>query len=424
MYQITTLDNGLKIITREHKDALTCYLKVNVLAGSYFSPPGKEGLSHFLEHMIMNGTKTYPRSVELHQAFERLGGSVNAVTGKTSAAYFTKVREESWEEAAKLLFSLVSKPLLDEKELGAEKKIIAEEIARSEDTLARKVYDSLMKAMFQENSLSQPGLGYVNTINSFTISNVKDFYRKRYRPQNTVIYAAGKLSHEKLVGLVHDLFPENNTPGKRLSVLKLKLPKTSGPAVSVVKDPAKQARLIFAFPFLVEDENDYIMLNMLAFIMRGGKRLRHRLREKEHLAYDVDSRLLSNGNLQVFYVYGGFNYKKADLALKAICEELSKLKEESVSGEELDLAKKRMESRLLFKLERPSGWGSFASGVDSVLGKPLSIEEYKKLIEQINPEDINGLARELFVPEKSFLAVSHKPSSKEEFESILREGLS
>src|SRR3989304_2745453 len=126
MFSTTILKNGVKVISHEHKDSRTAYIEVRVKAGSKYCPPGKEGLAHFLEHMVMNGSKKYPGPLLMHREIDEIGGSINAVTSKERVEYFVKVARDDLEKGLDVLLSLVSDPLLDEKELMGEKKIVLE----------------------------------------------------------------------------------------------------------------------------------------------------------------------------------------------------------------------------------------------------------------------------------------------------------
>lgn len=423
MFKITTLDNGLKVVTYEHRDALTCSLEVNVLSGSYFSPIGKEGLSHFLEHMIMNGTENYPSPAKIYQSFERIGGMLSASTGKIEARYKVKVRGDNWEKAAQLLFSLLSDPLLNEREIAGEKKIIAEEIARSKDNLGIKVYNELMQLAFKDNTLLHEVLGYVETINSFDIRGIKSFYEDRYKPQNTVIYSAGRLSHNQVVNIAREVFPGRKDGGINLGILDLKVfPKLPGPKASVLNDPANQAKALLFFPSIASGEEEFIKINALSYILQ--KDLKSRIREKENMAYDIRSGIFSYGNLHLMYVDGGLNYEKIREALTDICEELKKIRESGLDEEKLELVKINMESDLLFDLERPGGWISFAAEFDRAFGNPINVEEYLKYVKRISVEDIRELAKKIFVSKNAYLAVSHREVISKELEDILQRGLS
>ena len=117
MFSKTTLKNGIKVISHEHKDSRAAYIEVRVKAGSKYCPPGKEGLTHFLEHMIMNGSSNYPGGTQVKRTVGNFGGKINASTGPESFGFWIKFAKEDLDKAGDVIFSIITKPLLAKEEM-------------------------------------------------------------------------------------------------------------------------------------------------------------------------------------------------------------------------------------------------------------------------------------------------------------------
>src|SRR3990170_1270015 len=126
MFSKTTLKNGIKVISHEHKDSRAAYIEVRVKAGSKYCPPGKEGLTHFLEHMIMNGSSNYPGGTQVKRTVGNFGGKINASTGPESFGFWIKFAKEDLDKAGDVIFSIITKPLLAKEEIEGERKVILE----------------------------------------------------------------------------------------------------------------------------------------------------------------------------------------------------------------------------------------------------------------------------------------------------------
>src|SRR6266540_2700561 len=107
-----TLPNGLRLVAVEmphlHSAEIAFYLKV----GGRNYPAGKAGISHFLEHMLFRGTKEHAGTLELENAFEAIGGSVNAATDEESTCYFSRIHPSQVSEGIKLFSSMLLRPTL------------------------------------------------------------------------------------------------------------------------------------------------------------------------------------------------------------------------------------------------------------------------------------------------------------------------
>ncbi|GMR19117.1 MAG: pitrilysin family protein [Patescibacteria group bacterium] len=422
MYQITTLDNGLKIITYKQPGVSSVYVDIKVAAGSKYCPKGKEGLPHFVEHMVMNGTKNYPSGLDVTRVIQNLGGKINASVWKESVDYWVKVLHKDLEKAAEVLFPLVVSPLLLEKELVGERKIILEEIARAQDSLGRKVSDALFKLVFDGHPLSHPGLGYPETLARIEHSDITSFVPKFYVPGNMVITAVGDVPHGRFIDLVKDYFSViRNRPVPAYSRFEY---RPSGPRAVVLPEESKQASLILSFPSSPQTLHAHMVERFLVVLLFSRDRLAARLREKENLAYSVGMRHFRIKDLFLPSVVGGFSYSEVGRSVSIICEELSRLKESKVPSAEFRKIKKLMEVDLLFDLEAPEGWAKFIMNWDHFLGKPVEPNEFLEGLARVSVDDLRTLAQKIFVPENSYLSVSHRSITSKELEDTILKGLS
>uniref|UniRef100_A0A831Z1J6 Insulinase family protein n=1 Tax=candidate division WWE3 bacterium TaxID=2053526 RepID=A0A831Z1J6_UNCKA len=422
MFSTTTLGNGLKIITHEQPGVESVYIDIEVSAGSKYCPSGKEGLAHFVEHMIMNGTKDYPSGLDLSRAIQNLGGKLNATTWKESVNYWVKVLYKDLDKAAEIFFPLVISPLLSENEFAGERKIILEEIARAQDRLERKVSDSLFKIVFGNHPLAHPGLGYPETLARIKHADITSFVSEFYVPGNIVISASGKAPHERFVELVKSYFSDiKNRLAPSYTGFEY---HQSGPRAVVLAEESKQASLILSFPNSPQKLHDHMVERVLVSILMSRERLSERLREKEHLAYEVGMRSFRLRDLSLPSVFGGFTYSEVAKSVSIICEELKRFKDDGVPTEELEKIKKVVEVSLLFDLESPGKWSEFILDWNHFLGDPIEPEKFLNELEKVSADEIRELSQKIFVPENAYLSVSHKNVTAKELEDILRAGLS
>lgn len=422
MFSTTILKNGTKIISHEHKGSRTAYIEVRVKAGSKYCPSGKEGLAHFLEHMIMNGSSKYPSGTHVKRAVGNFGGKINASTGTESLSIWIKFAREDLTKAGDIIFSIVTDPLLAKEELEGERNIILEEIARTQDSLKGKISDALYSLIFSGHSLSHPIGGYPKTVETIAWEDITPFFKIHFVPSNMTVVSSGGIEHKEFVRLAERYFSRlEKRPVPTYQIFKPNLP---GPKAIVLNEPSNQARVMIGF-VLESGKNlqDFVLTDALNGILNSPDRLRDRLRERENLVYDVSAHRDNYEDVSIVSVEGGFNYDRADYAVGVVCEELRLLKEKPVGKEELARLIKKVEVSLLFDLEDPETWANFAFRWDRLLGITLTPDEYLQKLNKVSPPDLQNLARRIFVPEKAFLSVSHRNIKSEKFEKIISEKL-
>ena len=163
-----TLSNGLRMVAVEMPHLHSAEIAVYIKAGGRDDPPGKAGLSHFLEHMLFRGTRDFPTSLELETAFEAIGGSVNAATDEESTCYFSRVHPDYVAQGIRLFSSMLLRPTLPGMEI--EKRIITEEALEDINERGEEIntHNLASRLLWPGHPLGTPTIGYLETIENFT----------------------------------------------------------------------------------------------------------------------------------------------------------------------------------------------------------------------------------------------------------------
>src|SRR5690606_38019111 len=166
-----------------------------VKAGSRYEETEMNGISHFLEHMFFKGT-TSRNAREIAEAFDRIGGQVNAFTSKEYTCYYAKVLDEKAEYALDILSDMFFNSEFKEEELKKERKVVLEEIKMYEDAPDDIVHDLLSSASYGEHSLAYPILGTEDTLLTFDRNTLESYRNNYYTPDNIVISVVGNVSND------------------------------------------------------------------------------------------------------------------------------------------------------------------------------------------------------------------------------------
>lgn len=363
--------------------------------GSRDEPDDLAGTSHFLEHLLFKGTPTRTAK-DIADAFDAVGGDVNAFTGKEYTCYYSRVLDQDVTMSLDVLSDMVTNSTLDRGELESERKVILEEIAMHEDAPDELVHDLFYRSLWSDHPLGRPVLGYNSTISDVDRDQVAEYWHDRYSPSNCVVAAAGNIDHDWLVGRVGEIFPESF--GRR--TLRSGEAPQSAPGINVHRRPTEQAHIIVGTPALHRGHEDRHALGLLDTVLGGGmsSRLFQEVREKRGLAYSVYSYRAMFADAGTFSVYVGTTPQNADTVLEIVRSEFESIVTDGITEAEFERAKGHLKGSLVLSSEDPGSRMTRLGKQQLTNGEILSIDELIERIDLIEMDDIRRVAETVLGP--------------------------
>ena len=402
---ILQLDDGLTIIAEE-LPVEAVNLNVWFQVGSAVEPDKINGMAHFLEHMMFKGTPNV-KPGEFDRIVEQRGGVMNAATSQDYTHYYITTAPQHFAELAPLQLELVSNPSLPEDEFIREKKVVLEEIRRSEDNTMRRTYARAMETCYQSLPYRRPVLGPASVIADVTPEQMREFHRQWYNPKTMTVSVVGNLPVETLMETVTDAWktiaPQCYTP----LPTEVSFPSPEAPFSEVVRqeytDPQlQQARLVMLWrvPGLNDLKETY-PLDVIAAILGQGKvsRLFRQLREEEQLVSAIGANNSSQKLQGNFSVSARLPVENLDKVETAIKEQIQRLQNEKVSLSELNRIQKKVANRYVFGNEKPSDRANLYGYYFSQLGDLKPAFNYVEMIRHLTPEDIQTAAQRYLSPD-------------------------
>jgi predicted Zn-dependent peptidase len=395
----TTLPNGLLVLTEQMPHVRSVSMGVWIDSGSRDEAPAVNGISHFVEHMVFKGTTT--RSAQqFAREVDTIGGNLDAFTGKETICFNIKVLDTNVEPALDLLSDLVLHPTFTPEDLAREQGVILEEIKMDEDNPDYLVHEIFTQNFWKGDALGRPILGTAKTVSSFNQQIVFDDYNRRFTPRNLVFSAAGNLDHDRFVAQVARYFEtlaaDSSDPAARPAA------PTTNPHITLKsKKSLEQVQFCLGVPAPhVAAENRYAVY-LLNTMLGGGmsSRLFQTIREERGLAYSIYSEISPFRDTGSLCVYAGASIDKTPEVLQLTLAELARLKEKIVPDSELKRAKEQLKSNMVLGLETSSSRMSSLARQQMYYGRFFSLDDLVAQIEQVTPDDIQALARDLFRPE-------------------------
>jgi predicted Zn-dependent peptidase len=369
-----------------------------VKVGSRDESQQQAGISHFLEHLLFKGTDRFS-SREIDEAFDAMGAEVNAGTGKETTSVYSRFLDHNLERAFDVMQDMVLRPAYPD--IDSERQVVIEEIAMYEDEPSDKVHDVLSGAIYGDHPLGRPVIGKADVVGSVPVPQIAEYHDIRYVPDNIVVAAAGSLDHDRLVELVTGALDGGHASGNG-APHGASAPPLAAPQVRFHAKETEQYHLCLGGPGIPRGDDRRFALRVLDTILGGStsSRLFQEVREKRGLAYAVFSYISHYADTGQVALYVGTRPDNVAEAMQVIGEELRRLVEEGVGDEELARARENAKGRTVLSMESTSTRMN-RLGSSLLMGVPLlSVDEVLAAFDAVTEDDVTGLARELFAPDR------------------------
>ena len=387
-YHLTTLPNGFRIASERDEGNHSAAFAIAVDVGARHEEVNEGGLSHMLEHMAFKGTAKM-NARDIAEAFDLMGGNVNAYTSHEHTVYYAKVLKEYAADALRLLCEIVAGSTFDESELERERQVILQEIAMHHDTPDDLVFDLYQEMAFAGQPLARSILGKPERVATFSRDDLISYTRKHYQPQRMVLAAAGCVNHAETLAIASDFFAQ-----QKASDLQHKPQQATykGGEKTLEKD-LEQVQLVLGFPGLASPHPDYYALQVFSTILGGGmsSRLFQEIRERRGLAYSVSSFASGYQDVGVLGIYAGTTVEHLPELTGALKDVLASMKN-GVSDAELLRAKNQLKAGTVMTRENCGSVAEWIARHLHVYGEYRTVDTLVAEIEAVTKDDMIRMA--------------------------------
>ncbi|MCX6766634.1 MAG: pitrilysin family protein [Candidatus Moranbacteria bacterium] len=401
-FKKTTFKNGLRLITAPMKDTNTVTVIVAVAAGSKYESKKINGLSHFMEHMFFKGTKKRPKTKDIAEALDAVGGEFNAYTSTESTAYYAKVDKEHISLAIDVVSDIFLNSKIDAKEIEKERGVILQEINMYEDNPMMSVQEEFENLLYGDQPAGWKVIGTKENIAGVGRKDFVDYREKFYNAKNTVVCVVGnfgEMGEARVAGEIGKIFArlQKGEVNKKQKTAE----KQSKPELKIKHKKTDQAHLVLGFRGYNMFNPDRFALTLLANILGGtmSSRLFLSVRERQGLAYYISASDDESTDCGYFSVRAGVDTdkKKIEKTVKTIVSEIKKMRARGVSEKELQKAKDNFRGKMALTLESSDDVASYLAGQELSRREIKKPEEILRQIDKVKRDDILRVAREIFV---------------------------
>jgi predicted Zn-dependent peptidase len=409
--RVTTLANGLRVATDRMDSVETVSLGIWAGVGTRHEILEHNGVAHLLEHMAFKGTRRRS-ALAIAEEIESVGGLLNAYTGREQTAYYAKMLADDMPLAIDVLSDILQNSVYDEAELERERAVVLQEIGQAEDTPDDIVFDRFQETAFPGQSMGWPVLGRAEIVRDLPRDVVAGYLESRYRPEQMVVAASGKIDHGQLVDLANrllDKLPTGKAPHGGRATYR-------GGEYKEQRD-LEQVNVVLGFDGVSYHDSDYYPAAVLSQLLGGGmsSRLFQEVREKRGLVYSIHTFSSSYTDCGIFGVYAGTGEAEAAEMMPVICEEVLKVAN-SLDAAEVARSAAQLKAGTLMSREGTSSRCEQLASQLLLYDRPIPTEEIVAKIEAVGVEDVARVARRIFATAPTLASlgpVSRMPSLDE-----------
>jgi predicted Zn-dependent peptidase len=383
--QMTTLANGLRVISESRAGVQTTAVGVWVDAGARYETIANNGVAHMLEHMAFKGTDSRTAQ-DIAVEIESVGGHLNAYTSREHTAYFARVLKEDLALSVDILADILQRSTFEEAEMARERAVVIQEIGQSEDTPDDIIFDRLQEVSFPDQALGRSILGPAEGVAAMGREVLFDFMADHYTASRLLLCAAGAVDHDALVAMAEAKFG-NLRPGAPNPFEAA----TFKGGESREERELEQVHFALSLPALPYDDDDFYPMQVMSTVLGGGmsSRLFQEVREKRGLCYSIFCFASSYKECGAFTIYAGTGADQVGELVPVICNEMLRLGGDAAL-DEVDRARAQLKAGTLMSLESSASRAEQLARQTLVFGRQIPVEE---LIERIDAVDVAAVRR-------------------------------
>jgi predicted Zn-dependent peptidase len=401
-YEITTLDNGIRVITETVNHVQFMSMGIWVGVGSRYETEQQWGITHFIEHMLFKGTER--RTAEqISGEVDAVGGQLNAFTSKENTCYYIKTLTEDFPLAMDVLSDMFLNSKFDNEEIAKEREVIIEEIKMYEDTPDDQVHDLLAANLWPQHPLGRAVLGTEESIAAFDHDMLKAYVAQYYTGSNIVVSVVGNIGHAQVVEAVRAAL--GDIPRGEKNQFQ-KAGRIEAGIHCYYKEIA-QSQICVAMPGVAKEDDRLFPLSILNTYLGGGMsaRLVKKIREDEGLAYSVYSYNGSYTDTGSFVIAVGTRPENCQRVIDIILQELEDIREHGITEQELKKTFTQLKGSLFMGLETVNSRMNKLGRSLLVYDRIITPEENVADLAKVTLDDVQHLAADLFKRENLQITV-------------------
>jgi predicted Zn-dependent peptidase len=416
-YVLSELDTGERVISEKVPSVRSVSLGFWIGAGSRDERPDRAGVSHFIEHLLFKGSRSYDAQ-QIAETFDAMGAELNAATSREHTVVYSRVPDQHVESALEVMTDMVFAPVFAE--VDQEREVVLEEIAMYEDTPQDLVHDLFSEAVFGSHALGRPVIGTAEVIATVSKRAIAGYHRSMYTGGNIVAAAAGNITHDRFVSLLQRFEARSAVAPRTTPTVRRPLTQVPAPGLRFERKDTEQYHLCLGAPGIARSDRRRFAASLLDGILGGSasSRLFQEIREKRGMAYAVYSFASQYTDTGLIGVYVGTREENLAPCVEICSEQIAEIADGKLRKGELQRAQESLKGRIMLSMESTSNRMSRLGKSLISDSELLTFERIIVEIDSVDEDAIAELAGMLLAPER--LSAAGVGPDEERFRSAVR----
>lgn len=352
------LPNGIILYLAEDRSLPVLDAYALFRAGSLYEPTARPGVAQLTASQLRNGGTASLAYDALNEELEVMGASIEASISAEGISLSLNGLAKDADRGLQLFAEVIRHPIFDPKPLQTSKGRIIEDLRRLPDSPSRLLAREFTRVMYTEaHPLGRPLTPA--QVEAIQREDLQAYYRRFFHPNNMLLAVVGDFGREEMAAKILALFGEwPPVPALDLPPLPKVQPRFER-GVYIVPRTLVQASLALGHFGINRFNPDRYAIELMDRILGGGgftSRIMERVRTEEGLAYSVGTAFpTSSRDISPFRAILQTKNENVPRAVTAILEEMSRIQQEPVTGEELEAAKEAIINSFVFRFTSRSG---------------------------------------------------------------------
>ncbi len=420
MVQKVQLNNGMTVLKNLQTKSPVVSLQVWVDNGSADETPEVAGVSHFIEHLLFKGTKSFGPG-QIAQAIEGAGGQLNAYTSFDQTVYYVTMGTSQLELGLKTLSEMLFFPLFNEEEVDREREVVIEEIKRGRDEPSRVNSQFAFESFFKTHPYGRPIIGYEEIIQNISVESIKKYFFEKYHPKKSFLLVTGDYDQKVVDNLISKYFDMESkipaaksveTPMHYINEQEFKVQTTS----------FEETVLNLYWPCADLRTKDYISLEILALILGQGESsyFYKTLKLEKSLVKTIGCYAYSLKQPGIFAINFKPTAGKEVEALETFFEDLEAYTKIGIDPQDFEKAIVNFKSDIFYSMETCDGMARMIGQNFFYLKDENYVEKYLSVLDQVTIKDIEDVFQKYIIKNipKLFVSTNSNLQGLKELEAV------
>ena len=400
----SVLTNGVPVLLLQ-RNGMPIHMEIRFASGARFDPKGKDGLSHFVEHMVVAGSKRFPSKDRLATHIEQLGGIFSAWTSTDDMFIRVEVvSKDDFTEGVSVLREMLTESLFDDKTIETERGSILKEIGDNISNPSRYVWSLYSELFYQDTDAGKAVIGNAKSVEEISEKDLVDFYENMLTSGRASIVVSGDIELNEVISELESGLPLRNSKKFHFEETIPVLRNKNVLVQNYLKQ--NQVHLVLGFRTVGIGDEDTTPLDILSVICGGSRAssLQKRLRYEKGLVYGVGAISTNFSNCGSWEVKTSTSKDKLQEVVDIITEEFKRIAAGEITEKELKFAKDSYTKSSRRRMQTSAAW--VARHIKNVLVEnPMQFPDYLNAVLSVEKSDLSRVGKKYFKPDSWYLAM-------------------